>query len=118
MPKRRGSSCFAIVGIDYFTKWVKVEPLAEITKANTSKFLWKNIICRFDISYSIVSHNGRQFDNKKVRDQCEELGIKKHFSSPHHPQVNGKIKAVNKTIKYTLKRKLIASKGAWVDELP
>ncbi|XP_022847487.1 uncharacterized protein LOC111370000 [Olea europaea var. sylvestris] len=55
---------------------------------------------------------------KKVRNQCDELGIKKNFSTPHHPQANGQVKAVNKTIKHVLKRKLDASKGAWVDELP
>ncbi|CAI9774844.1 unnamed protein product [Fraxinus pennsylvanica] len=77
-----------------------------------------NIICRFEILHSIVSDNGRQFDNKKVEDMCEELGIKKHFSSPHHHQTNGQVEPVNKTTKYTLKRKLDASKWTWVDELP
>ncbi|XP_022891957.1 uncharacterized protein LOC111406817 [Olea europaea var. sylvestris] len=65
LPKGRGGVSFAIVAIDYFTKWVEAELLAKITEANTSKFLWKNIICRFGIPYSIVSDNGRQFDNKK-----------------------------------------------------
>ncbi|XP_022843327.1 uncharacterized protein LOC111366872, partial [Olea europaea var. sylvestris] len=112
LPKGRGGASFTIVAIDYFTKWVEVEPLEKITEANTSKFLWKNIICRFGIPHSIVSDNGRQFDNKKVRELCEELGIKKHFSIPHHPQANGQVEAVNKTIKHILKRKLDVSKGA------
>ncbi|XP_022872377.1 uncharacterized protein LOC111391392 [Olea europaea var. sylvestris] len=86
LAKGRGSATFVIVPIDYFTKWVEAEPLAEITEANTTKFVWKNIICRFGISYSLVSDNGRQFGNKKMRDLCNELGIKKDFSTPHHPQ--------------------------------
>lgn len=118
MPKGRANARFAIVAIDYFTKWVEAEPLAKITEVNTSKFLWKNIISRFGIPHSLVSDNGKQFDNRKVRDLCDELGIRKHFSTPHHPQANGQVEAVNKTIKLTLKRKLDASKGAWVDELP
>ncbi|XP_022853497.1 uncharacterized protein LOC111374967 [Olea europaea var. sylvestris] len=118
LPKGRGCASFAIVAIDCFTKWVEAESLAKIIEANTSKFLWKNIICRFEISYSIVSDNGRQFDNNKVRSLCEEFGIKKHFSTPHHPQANGQVEAVNKTIKHVLKRKFNVSKGACVDELP
>ncbi|XP_022871367.1 uncharacterized protein LOC111390542 [Olea europaea var. sylvestris] len=70
------------------------------------------------VPYSIVSDNDRLFDNKKVRSLCEELGIKKHFSTPHYPQGNGQVEAVNKTIKHILKRKLDMSKRAWVDELP
>ncbi|XP_022846411.1 uncharacterized protein LOC111369165 [Olea europaea var. sylvestris] len=118
LPKGREGVSFAIIAIDYFTKWVEVEPLVKITKANTSKFLWKNIICWFGIPYSIVSDNGKPFDNKKVRSLCEELGINKHFSIPHHPQANGQVGAVNKTIKHVMKRKFDMSKGAWVDELP
>ncbi|CAI9764750.1 unnamed protein product [Fraxinus pennsylvanica] len=66
----------------------------------------------------LYKHNGQQFDNKKVGNLCEELDIKKHFSSPHHPQENGQVDVVNKTIKYTLKRKLDASKEDWINELP
>ncbi|XP_022859516.1 uncharacterized protein LOC111380239 [Olea europaea var. sylvestris] len=72
----------------------------------------------FGIPHSIVSDNGRQCDNKKMRDLCDELGIKKDVSTSHHPQANGQVEAVNKTIKHTLKRKLDSSKGAWVDERP
>ena len=46
------------------------------------------------------------------------MGITKVFSFPTHPKSNGQVEAVNKTIKYTLKKKLEKSKGVWVDELP
>lgn len=46
------------------------------------------------------------------------VGNQKAFFTPYHPQANGQVEAANKTIKYPLKRKLEASKGAWVDELP
>lgn len=49
---------FLVVGIDYFTKWVEVEPLAKITEQNIRKFVEKNIICRFGIPRALVSDNG------------------------------------------------------------
>lgn len=39
-------------------------------------------------------------------------------TTPHHPQANGQVETMNKTIKHVLKRKFDVSKGAWVDELP
>ncbi|XP_022848768.1 uncharacterized protein LOC111371087 [Olea europaea var. sylvestris] len=63
LPKGRGGVNFAIVAIDYFTKWVE------------------------------------------------------HFLTPRHPQANGQVEAVNKTIKHVFKRRMDASKEAWVDEL-
>lgn len=65
LSKGREFANFVIISIDYFTKWV-VDPLAKITEANTSKFLLKNTICRFEIFSSIVSDNEIQLDNKKV----------------------------------------------------
>ncbi|KAL5563900.1 hypothetical protein UlMin_033647 [Ulmus minor] len=44
--------------------------------------------------------------------------IRKHFSSVAHPQSNGQVEAVNKTIKRNLERKLEGLKNAWVEELP
>lgn len=64
----------------------------------------------FSILHSIVSDNGRQFDNKNVRDLCKEFGIKKKLSSPHHQQANGQVETVNKTIKYTLRESKMPQK--------
>ncbi|KAL5544478.1 hypothetical protein UlMin_008262 [Ulmus minor] len=109
---------FAIVAIDYYTKWVEAESLQEITEARTTGFIWRNIICRFGIPHSLVSDNGTQFDSAGLKKLCSDLGIHKHFSSVAHPQSNGQVEAVNKTIKNNLERKLNGAKGAWVDELP
>ena len=73
-----------IVAIDYFTKWVEVEPVTTITEAKVTSFVWKNIICRFGIPHVIISDNGKQFDNPKFRKFCQDLGVKNHYS-PRHP---------------------------------
>ena len=56
---------FTIITINYLTKWVEVELIAMITKAKIRSFVWKNIVCRFEIPNTIISNNGRQFDNPK-----------------------------------------------------
>ncbi|KAL5545737.1 hypothetical protein UlMin_005424 [Ulmus minor] len=109
---------FVVVAIDYYTKWVEAEPLSEITEARTTSFVWKNIVCRFGIPHSLVSDNGTQFDSTGLKKLCSELGIRKHFASVAHPQSNGQVEAVNKTIKRNLERKLEGLKNAWVEELP
>ena len=50
---------FLVVRIDYFTKWVEVEPLVKITQQNVKNFAWKSIVCRFWVSRVLVSDNGR-----------------------------------------------------------
>ncbi|KAL5554258.1 hypothetical protein UlMin_041659 [Ulmus minor] len=118
LPTARGQLKYAVVAIDYYTKWVEAEALAKITEQNVTNFIWKHIICRFGIPRELVSDHGTQFENERLRSTCRNLGITKIFSSPAHPKSNGQVEAVNKTIKYTLKKKLEKSKGVWVDELP
>ncbi|KAL5569244.1 hypothetical protein UlMin_025819 [Ulmus minor] len=85
LPLGKYQMKFAVVAIDYYTKWVEAEPLSEITEARTTSFVWKNIVCRFGIPHSLVSNNGTQFDSTGLKKLCSELGIKKHFSSVAHP---------------------------------
>ena len=66
---------FLVMGIDYFTKWVKVEPLAKITQQNVKNFVWKNIMCRFGVPKVLILDNGRQFDNAVFRNFCKHFGI-------------------------------------------
>ncbi|KAL5575438.1 hypothetical protein UlMin_017137 [Ulmus minor] len=118
LPTARGQLKYAVVAIDYYTKWVEAEALAKITEQNVIAFIWKNIVCRFGVPRELVSDHGTQFENEKLQSICDRLGIIKVFSSPAHPKSNGQVEAINKTIKQTLKKKLEKLKGAWVDELP
>ena len=74
---------FLVVGIDYFTKWVEAEPLANITQQNVKNFIWKNIVCKFGVPRVLISDNGRQFDNTLFKDFCEHFNIQ-NYSSPAH----------------------------------
>ncbi|CAL8161972.1 unnamed protein product [Prunus armeniaca] len=118
MPEGKGQTKFAIVAVDYFTKWAEAEPLATITEACVRSFVWKNIICRFGLPRILVTDNGRQFDNARFREFCSNFNIALRFSSPAHPRANGQVEAVNKIIKRTLKKKLGDKKGDWADLLP
>ena len=66
-PQRKKQLRFLIITIDYFTKWVEVEPVMTIMEAKVTSFVWENIICKFGVPYVIISDNGKQFDNSKFR---------------------------------------------------
>ena len=102
---------FLIVGIDYFTKWVEAETLATITEKNVRSFIWRSIICRFRIPRILVLDNGKQFDNVSFRDFCSQLGIRNYYSSPAHPQANGKVEVTNQSLLKIIKTCLEGAKG-------
>ena len=47
-----------LVATDYFSKWIEVDAFPSIKDRDVTRFIWKNIICRFGIPRSIVSDNG------------------------------------------------------------
>ena len=115
--KAVGNKRYLLVGTDYFTKWVEVEPLANIRDVDAKRFVWKSIVTQFGITHTLISDNGLQFDSKAFRRYYYDLGIKNRHSTPAYPQGNGQAEAVNKIIVSGLKKRLDNAKGKWVEEL-
>ena len=92
--------------------------MANIRDVDVKRFIWKNIVTRFEVPHTLISNNGLQFDNKAFRQYCSDLGIKNIYSTPAYPQGNGQAEAVNKVIVNGLKKRLDEAKGKWVEELP
>ena len=85
MPMAHPTFKYAVIAVDYFTKCAEAKPLAVISSKKVQEFVWESIICRFEVSHEIVSNNGIQLDSNEFRDFCDDLGIKKNFSSVDHP---------------------------------
>jgi hypothetical protein len=49
LPTAQGNFKFAVVEVEYFTKWIEARPLATITSVTIRKFFWQQIICRFGV---------------------------------------------------------------------
>ena len=80
-PKASENMRWHLVSIDYFSKWVEVEPLANIRDVDAKMFVWKNIVTWFGILYTLILDNELQFDSKDFRRYCGELGITNRYST-------------------------------------
>nr|CAN69925.1 hypothetical protein VITISV_027208 [Vitis vinifera] len=118
LPAAPAQKKFLLVATDYFSKWVEAEAYASIKDKDVTKFVWKNIVCRFGIPQTIIADNGPQFDSIAFRNFYSELNIQNSYSTPRYPQSNGQAKATNKTLINALKKRLEQAKGKWVEELP
>ena len=88
-PKAVGNKRYLLVGMDYFTKWVEAEPLANIRDMDAKRFVWKNIVTWFGIPHTLISDNGLPFNNKAFRRYCCNLGITNRYSTPVYPRGKG-----------------------------
>ena len=110
-PKAFGNKRWLLVGMDYYTKWVEAEPLANIRDMDAKRFVWKNIVTQFGIPHTLILNNGLQFDSKAFKRYCCDLGITNRYSTPTYPQGNGQAEAINKVIVSGLKKRLEDVKG-------
>ncbi|KAK3012717.1 hypothetical protein RJ639_009699 [Escallonia herrerae] len=117
-PPATAQRRFAIMAIDYFTKWVKAEALAIISKKKREDFFWQAVVCHFGIPRVLVTDNGKQFDNPTFRTFCANLTIEQRFTSVAHPQTNGQTEVINHTLLQGIRKKLDEAKGLWEDEVP
>ncbi|XP_009389876.1 uncharacterized protein LOC103976409 [Musa acuminata AAA Group] len=117
-PPVAGQRRYIVVGVDYFTKWVEVEPLATITARQIEKFVWRNLITRFGLPKTIITDNGPQFASQGFQEFCAKHGIRLKYSSVAHPQTNRLTEVTNRSILDGLKRRISTARTGWTDELP
>ena len=57
LPRAPGNKRFLLAAIDYFTKWVEAEPLAQIMEINVIRFIQRNILSMFGIPRAFILDN-------------------------------------------------------------
>ena len=66
----------------------------------------------------IVSENGTQFADEKLKSWLAQIGVNKIFTSVAHPQGNGQVERINRSIVEGIKARLGSKRTVWVDEVP
>ncbi|XP_076951248.1 uncharacterized protein LOC143624501 [Bidens hawaiensis] len=112
-PEAPGRVNFLIVTIDYFTKWIEAKPMATINEASIKKFIWEFIIFHFGLPLNLVSDNGTQFTDQRIREWLKELNITQTFTSIANLQGNGEVECANRRIIGGIKRRLADYKSDW-----
>jgi hypothetical protein len=86
------------VAVEYFTKWVEVKPLTNVSSASIKKFFWQNIIFHYGVPRHIT------VDNAIFKDFCHQIGTKVAFALVYHPQTNGAVERVDGLIFEAIKK--------------
>jgi hypothetical protein len=103
---------FNIVAVEYFTKWIEVNSVTNISFATIKKLFWQNIIYRYGVPWHITVGNANYFDNAMFKDFCHQVGMKVAFVSVYHPQSNRAAERANDLIFEAIKKTLEGEKKA------
>ncbi|RDX72203.1 Retrovirus-related Pol polyprotein, partial [Mucuna pruriens] len=116
-PKASNGHRFILMAIDYSTKWVEAESYASVSRNVVSRFIKRNLVCRYGIPADIITDNDTNLNNKVITELCEKFQIRHRNSTPYQPQMNGAVEAANKNIKKIIQKMVVTYKD-WHDMLP
>jgi hypothetical protein len=95
---------FILVTTDYFTKWMEVLPLRNMTHREVISYVQEHIIHRFGIPQSLTTDQGVSFMSHQFKEFAGSMGIRLLNSSPYYAQANRQAKASNKSLIKIIKK--------------
>ncbi|KFD59504.1 hypothetical protein M514_08725, partial [Trichuris suis] len=109
---------YIIVCIDYLTKWVELMAVADTTSQKVADFLMKSIVLRHGVPKKLISDQGTAFTAEKLKTTLGKLKIEHGMASSSHPQSNGLVERVNRTLSSILAAYVNSKHANWDDFVP
>ena len=117
LPVSRKGNHYVIVFQDFLTKWPFVFATPD-KKAIRIAELAEEIVPTFGCPEALLSDQGTNLLANVVQDVCRLLGITKLNTTAYHPQCNGMIERMNRTLKAMLRKHVAKFGGQWDTYLP
>ncbi|UYV76853.1 hypothetical protein LAZ67_14002205 [Cordylochernes scorpioides] len=114
LPPSNGN-IYCLTCIDRHTSWMEVVPLPDMKSETVARAFYENWIVRFGAPYTVISDQGKQFTSQLFKDLTTLCGIKLRHSTAYHPQCNGKIERLHRTIKTAIRAH---NSIKWTETLP
>ncbi|KRX76089.1 Transposon Tf2-9 polyprotein [Trichinella sp. T6] len=109
---KRGNR-YLLVICDYFTKWPEAFPMPDAEATTIARHLVNGIFCRFRAPETIHSDQGRNFESALIKELCELFGTSKTRTTAYHPQSDGLVERMNRTLVDVLAATSIEEPGEW-----
>ena len=82
-----------------------------------TKFLYQDYISIFGALARLISDHGANFMNKIISEMCKLLSMKKLWTMPCHPQMNGLVERSHQTIMQMIRKLGEDEKADWPGDL-
>lgn len=105
---------YLLTCIDRATKWVEAVPMKNITALTVATSLVNGWISRFGVPLEVYTDRGSQFEAELFKELSSVIGFHRLRTTSYHPQGNGMIERVHRT----LKASIMARKQNWMNALP
>lgn len=104
LPMTDHGKKYIMVIADYFTKWVEAYLIPNQEAETIARVLVDEFIVRFGVPDRIHTDQGRNFESHLFSKVCRILQVKKTRTTAFHPQSDGIIERLNRTLEEMLSK--------------
>ena len=97
-PRSHLGNQYAVVFVDYLTKWPEVFPTPDQSVATIANLMVREIVSRHGLPSEILSDRGQAFLSGLLKEVQQLLGYKKLNTTAYHPQTDGLVERFNRTL--------------------
>ena len=102
LPKSSDGNKYIMIVADYFTKWAEAYAIPNQEAVTIASKLVNEFITRFGVPRQIHTDQGRSFESKLFKAVCELLDVEKTRTTAFHPQSDGLVERLNRTLENML----------------
>ena len=118
LPRSLEGNQYAIVFVDYLTKWPEVFAVPDQTADTIARLLVEEIVSRHGVPERLLSDRGPNFLSCLIEKVCQLLGTTKVNTSGYHPQCDGLVEKFNSTLINMLSKSVGKYGNDWDKRLP
>jgi transposase InsO family protein/predicted aspartyl protease len=112
-PTTLSGNKYVVSFIDWYSGWPEAFCVPDKSADNIAHLLIEEIFPRYGCPLQLVSDNGTENINRKVRETLEALNIHHVQSNYYSPQANGKVERFHRTLHDVLAKKIEEDVQTW-----
>ena len=116
LPVSDDYSKYVITIRDRTTGFLISAALPDKSSSSVLQAIKSHFISSFGVPTTIISDNGREFTSNDFQQFCDDLGITHKFVTAYHPQANGLVERVHRSIKVAFRA--LDEPSSWSNALP
>lgn len=113
LPITTEGNKYVLVFVDHFTKFAEALPLRDQKAETVARAFVERIVLRHGVPQQLLTDQGTNFVSGLMKETCRLLGIKKLTTTAYHPESNGAVERLNKTIKGLLSHLVARDQRDW-----
>lgn len=118
LPPSEAGNRYLLLLVDYFTKWLEAYALLNQEATTVAEVIVKEYVCRFGVPLELHSDQGHNFESQVFAEMCGIIGIMKTRTTPLHPQSDGMVERLNRTLEAQLSKFVNEYQRDWDRYIP